>query len=104
MPFLFYLVLINVLVRVVGGAVRKSREPKPEPLCTRCVFAHMQYAANGKRAISCTFGGVVRPMTLDVMYCTDYRDRYAPVRLVAVGFAGAMQDAEPMAEVAAAGR
>jgi hypothetical protein len=104
MPLLFYLVLINVLVRVVGGAVRKAREPKPEPLCTRCVFAHMQYAANGKRAISCTFGGVVRPMTLDVMYCTDYRDRYAPVRLVAVGFAGAMQDAEPVAEVATAGR
>jgi hypothetical protein len=104
MPLLFYLVLINVLVRIVGGAVGKAREPKPEPLCAGCTFAHMQYAVNGKRAISCTFGGMVRPMTLDVMYCTDYRNRYEPVRLVAVGFAGAMKDAESMAEVAAAGR
>ena len=67
------------------------------------MFAHMQYAANGKRATSCTFGGVVRPMTLDVMYCTDYRDRYAPVRFVTVGFAPVLAESESMGEVAAAG-
>ena len=104
MPLLFYVVLTNILVRVVGCAVRKASEPKAEPLCSGCMFAHIQYAANGKRAISCTFVGVVRPMTLDVMYCTDYRDRCAPVRTVAVGFVPAFQEAEPVAEVAAAGR
>lgn len=102
--FAIYLVLISVLIRLIRDAVRNGRTPKPEPLCTGCAFAHMQHAANGKRAISCTFGGVVRPMALDVIYCTDYRDRYAPVRLVAVGFAPAVQEAEPTAEVVAAGR
>ncbi|MGB6773698.1 MAG: hypothetical protein WBD25_16460 [Terriglobales bacterium] len=55
MPLLFYLALINVLLRIGATAVRKNRKPKPEPMCATCSFAHMQYAAGGKRAISCTF-------------------------------------------------
>ena len=67
MALLVYLALINVLVRIGAAAVRKDREPKPEPMCSTCSFAHMQYAAGGKRAISCTFAGGVRPITI-VLY------------------------------------
>jgi hypothetical protein len=42
-------------------------------------------------------------MTLDVVYCTDYRDRNAPVRIVTVGFAPVLAESESMGEVAAAG-
>src|ERR1700719_4137184 len=80
MPLLFYLALINILVRLGAAAVRKRREPKPEPICATCSFAHMQYAVSGKRAISCTFAGGVRPIAIDVMYCTDYRNRSTPER------------------------
>ena len=104
MPLVFYFFLMTILVRVIRAAVRKSREPKAEPLCASCIFAHIQHAVNGKRAIFCTFGGVVRPMTLDVMYCTDYRDWYAPARIATVGFAPAFLEARSTAEVAAAGR
>lgn len=103
MPLLVYIVLINVLVRIVASAVRKTLEPKPQPLCAGCTFAHIQYAAGGKIATFCTYGGVVRPMTLDVVYCTDYRDRNAPVRIVTVGFAPVLAESESMGEVAAAG-
>jgi len=41
-------------------------------------------------------------MKLDVMYCTDYRDRNAPVRIVTVGFAPMLAESESMGEVAAA--
>jgi hypothetical protein len=104
MPLLFYLVLINMLVRTVAGTVRKRREPKPEPMCATCSFAHMQYAASGKRAISCTFAGGVRPITIDVMYCTDYRDRSTPQKAAIIGFARELPEAEVETEIAAAGR
>jgi hypothetical protein len=38
---------------------------------------------------------------LDVMYCTDYRDRNAAPRSVPVGFVREIRVAEPLAEVAA---
>jgi hypothetical protein len=47
----------------------------------------MQYGAAGKNAVFCTFGGGVREVKLDVLYCTDYRNPNAPPRLVRVGFA-----------------
>ena len=104
MPVLLYLALINVLVRIAAAVIRKQREPKPEPVGTTCSFAHMQYAVSGKRAISCTFAGGVRPMTIDVMYCSDYRDRSAPRCVAIVGFVQALDEAEVVAEVATAGR
>jgi len=58
------------------------------------------HTLNGRRAIACTFAGTVRPVTIDVMYCTDYRDRNAPVRVVSVGFVREIGDVEPLAEVA----
>ena len=57
-----------------------------------------------KRAISCTFAGGVRPITIDVMYCTDYRDRSTPQKVAIIGFARELPEAEVEAEIAAAGR
>lgn len=104
MPLIFYIFLINILVRIAAGAARKAREPKPEPLCTECSFVHLQRAVGGKRAISCTFGGGVRPITLNVMYCTDFRDRSVPPQLVVIGFARELSEETTIAEAATAGR
>ena len=46
----------------------------------------MQYGATGRNAVFCTFGGGVRPVRLDVLYCTDYRNRNTPNRVERVGF------------------
>jgi hypothetical protein len=97
MPLIFYLVLINFLVRVGAALVRKRGEPKPLPVCATCSFAHMQYAVGGKRTISCTFAGGVRPITIDVMYCTDYRDRSTPERIAIVGFLREADETETVA-------
>jgi hypothetical protein len=84
----FAVVLIcRLIFEVVRSAVRATRKAKPQPVCLNCVFAHVQYAADGRIAISCTFGGVVRPMKLDVVYCTDFRDRNRPVEKPPIGFA-----------------
>jgi hypothetical protein len=79
----FIFTLISQVVRVL---VRKAREVKPTSLCMDCLNAHVQYAANGRRAISCGYGGTMRPMKLDVLHCTDYGARNQPVRARAVGF------------------
>jgi hypothetical protein len=60
----------------------------------------VQYAVNGRRAIACTFAGAVRPVLLDVMYCTDYRDRNATPRLVSIGFVREVVDVDSAAEAA----
>jgi hypothetical protein len=67
--------------------LRKTRPVKRQPLCAGCSNAHVQYGAEGRRAISCAFGGMVRPVTLDVLYCTDYRDRKVKTPIVRIGFA-----------------
>jgi hypothetical protein len=86
--------LVIEIARVIG---REKGKPKPQPICTDCLFAHVQYPSKGRPAISCTFGGAVRTMKLDVHYCTDYRDRNrrAPARLV--GFVPANACREPSA-------
>jgi len=63
------------------------RARRPRGLCAGCRFAHMQYGATGRNAVFCTFGGVVRPVQIDVLYCTDYRDRNAAATTVRMGFA-----------------
>jgi hypothetical protein len=68
MPLMLFWTLINILTRFGMAAVRNRRKPKPEPMCVTCSFVHMQYAASGKRAISCTFAGGIRLITIDVMY------------------------------------
>ena len=96
-------VLVAVIARVIVDicrAVRRMRQANiPRPLCTGCSHAHVQYAANGRRAIACTYGGGVRSMVLDVMYCTDYHDRNAVPQLVSIGFVRPVADADVMAAV-----
>ncbi len=40
------------------------RTVKPKSLCRECSNAHVQYGVNGERAISCTYGGMVRVVKL----------------------------------------
>ena len=72
--------------------LQRPRKPDARGLCAGCAFVHMQYGATGKNAVFCTFGGGVREVKLDVLYCTDYRNRNASLRLVQVGFAPAMRN------------
>jgi hypothetical protein len=60
MPVVLF-VLIKLVVEAIRSALRKTRPVKPQPLCAGCSNAHVQYGAEGRRAISCTFGGMVRP-------------------------------------------
>lgn len=79
MPLIIIAMLFKLVLDGIRECVRKTNESKPAPLCAGFVFAHVQYGANARRAISCTYGGGVRPMKLDVLYCTDYRARDMPV-------------------------
>jgi hypothetical protein len=94
MPLFIFAMLLKVVVEGVRAFVRKPREAKPAPLCADCVFAHVQYGANAQRAISCTYGGGVRPMKLDVLYCTDYRGRGVPLCPGVIGFVYEVAPAE----------
>lgn len=85
MPTILLVILVRLAVMVVGAVANRGRASKPKPLCSECAFAHIQFGACGRRVISCTFGGGVRPMKLEVLYCTDYRSRSAPPR-AAIGF------------------
>ena len=82
----FWLIVI-ALSRLVRYVRTKPPRRTQRGLCAGCVFVHMQYGATGRNAVFCTFGGGVREVKLDVLYCTDYRDRNAPARLVQIGFA-----------------
>ena len=99
MPALFMILIVR-LIGAISQALRQHKADKPRPLCADCAHAHMQYAENGRRAIACTFAGAVRPVQIDVMYCTDYRDRNAAPRLVQIGFARPIETPELAAEVA----
>ena len=81
-----YGVLLYLIVMTVLRYIRRKRAPMPRGLCAECSFAHIQHGADAKSAAFCTFGGGVRPVTLDVLYCTDYRDRNAPPRALPMGF------------------
>jgi hypothetical protein len=84
-PTVLLFALIRLIMAGMGEFLRRKRAQKPKPLCTECAFSHIQFGACGRRAVSCTFGGGVRPLKLDVLYCTDYRPRVAPAR-AALGF------------------
>jgi len=83
--------------------MKRKRMPKPRALCAECSFAHIQYGTKAQRAIFCTYGGGVRPVGLDILYCTDFRDRNAVPRLVPVGFIREIVD-EVAVEAAATAR
>ena len=86
MPLFLIAMLIRIMVAVVQSRQKENQKPNSEPRCVTCTNAHVQYAANARRAISCTFGGSVRPMKLDVFYCTDYEDRYKSSSPRSIGF------------------
>jgi len=83
---MFFWLVWQITRESIRAGIRKMYAPKPKPLCADCFYAHVQYGAKAERAISCTFGGFVRPMKLDVMYCTDYRTRTLPFRNGSIGF------------------
>ena len=94
MPWLFLALLLRIFMDAVRGYIRARRKARPKPLCADCFYAHVQYGANARRAISCTYGGYVRSIKLDVLYCTDYRGRNLPLRASAMGFVREIAPAE----------
>jgi hypothetical protein len=86
MPFFVVVLLMKIVVEAIRAFRRVTVATKPETLCVRCQFAHVQYAVNAKRAISCGFGGALRAISLDVLYCTDFKDRNVPEPVRIVGF------------------
>jgi hypothetical protein len=80
-------IVVYAIVVGVLRLMRQARRKRPRGLCAGCTFVHMQYGATGRNAVFCRFGGGVRVVKLDVLYCTDYRDRNEPPRLVKIGFA-----------------
>jgi len=93
MPWIVYVIAISIL-RGVSEAVKRMRAKRARGLCAGCAFVHMQYGATGRNAVFCTFGGGVRLVKLDVLNCTDYRNRNTPPRLVRIGFARETQGVE----------
>jgi len=79
-------IFIRNVVEVVQTRRDKKEKTKPEPQCVSCMHSHVQYAVNARRAISCAYGGSVRPMKLDVLYCTDYENRYRTAPARTIGF------------------
>lgn len=80
-------VLVYVFAITLLRWVRRRRTPKRSGLCQECYFAHIQHGINAKTATYCTFGGGVRTVPINVLYCTDYRGRNAVPRVVRIGFA-----------------
>ena len=94
MPFFVLVMFVKGIYEAIRVFRKQNRATKPEPLCVGCLRAHVQYAANARRSISCAYGGAVRPMKLDVLYCTDYETRNAPARRRIVGFVREIVPAE----------
>jgi hypothetical protein len=91
-------VVLAVLVQIVRVLLKDrlaATTEKAKTLCHDCTFAHLQVGANGRSAVFCTFGSVVRPVQAEVVFCTDFRNRYVPVRQVPVGFVPAISVTEP---------
>ena len=84
MPALVFVLLFKMVFEAVR--VFQQHAKLPVLLCADCFSAHVQYTANARCEISCTYGGAMRPMKLDVLYCTDYRARHLPLRAGVIGF------------------
>jgi len=93
MPTFIFALLFTLVVEAVRTVRCNRRKAMPEPLCTSCVYAHMQYGTHARRAISCAYGGVVQPVKLDVLYCTNYQTRCQPASR-AIGFVHQIAPAE----------
>ncbi len=96
MPVFAFLV-VTFLKTVFEFARRRFlevREARPAPLCKDCLHAHVQYSTNAQLAISCMYGGTLRPLKTDVLYCTDYQSRSLPARERVIGFVREIASAE----------
>jgi hypothetical protein len=98
MPALLFVFMVRA-IEALCKQMRKARAPKPRPLCTERVHAHVQYAVDGRCAISCTFAGTVRPVAIEVQYCTDCHDRNAEPVVVRMGFVHEIGTAESVADM-----
>ena len=87
MTAILFWAIVIALARLVRYVRTKPQRRARRGLCAGCAFVHMQYGATGRNAVFCTFSGGVREVKLDVLFCTDYRNRNAPPRLVQIGFA-----------------
>jgi hypothetical protein len=67
MPVVVFL-FVKIVMESIRAFVRKGRAVRPQPLCVDCSYAHVQYGTSGKRAISCTYGGMC--VRLRWMCCT----------------------------------
>ena len=94
MPLAVFVLALKFVVEIVRALRRKAAEEKPQPLCADCFYAHVQHGVNGRRTISCTYGGAVRRLKLNVLYCTDYRARNLPLRTGVIGFVREIAPAE----------
>jgi hypothetical protein len=94
MPWILFYAVVFALARLVRQVRARRTRATARGLCAGCTFVHMQYGATGRNAVFCTFGGGVRAVKLDVLYCTDYRNRNAPPRRVRVGFAPEIRGSE----------
>jgi hypothetical protein len=94
MPFLILDAIPKLFIAGISAMLRWRTKSTAEPLCAECYYAHVQYLAKGPCAISCTYGGTLRPMKLDVLYCTDFRARNQPIRNASVGFVREIAAAE----------
>ncbi len=94
MTTILFWAIVIVLARSVRYLRIKPRQRAQRGLCAGCAFVHMQYGATGRNTVFCTFGGGVREVKLDVLYCTDYRNRNVAPRLVRIGFAPEMRGSE----------
>jgi hypothetical protein len=83
--------IVIALARLVRYVRTNASASSTAGLCAGCAFVHTQYGASGRNAVFCTFGGGAREVKLDVLYCTDYRNRNAAPRLVQIGFAPEIQ-------------
>jgi hypothetical protein len=92
---IFYLIVMAVVRRI-----KRKHAPVARGLCGGCSFAHIQHGARAKIATFCTFGGGIRTVALDVLFCTDYRDRNVTPRIVRIGFVREIGTAEVGIEVA----
>ena len=83
------LIPIIWIVIAVLRAIFRERETvaigQPQgTLCRTCVNAHMVRGFSGKELISCTFGGTLRPMKLEVRECTGFSNRLVTITPVRV--------------------
>ena len=87
-------IVVYLIGLAIARALRSLRTKRPQGLSGNCAFVHMQYGATGRNAVFCTYGGGVRPVKLDVLYCTDFRNRHQPARTVRIGFVPEIQGVE----------